>query len=142
MLPDWWFEIVVMRAILLSLGLLPKRFTRVQLEFSNTKEDQKDVVPSLVQGLQQLITEHCPSVSKGSFVPTAWLNSGHSQTMYSVMADTVEEDNVKFKRRTILTPDGGTLTLDISPPHLAQDDNDAIPTIMVLHGLTGGSHEA
>jgi len=63
--------------------------------------------------------------------------------LFSAAANTVDEDVVTYKRRVLLLPDGGTLSIDISPPELADDDLDGkIPTVVCLHGLTGGSHEA
>lgn len=38
-------------------------------------------------------------------------------------------------------PDGGQVSLDWTPP-LAQKPFDDTPTLVVLHGLTGGSHES
>jgi predicted alpha/beta-fold hydrolase len=39
------------------------------------------------------------------------------------------------------TEDGGTFTLDWSPP-FSERPVDNTPTLVVLHGLTGGSHES
>jgi predicted alpha/beta-fold hydrolase len=38
-------------------------------------------------------------------------------------------------------PDGGQVSLDWTPP-LAQKPIDNTPTLVLLHGLTGGSHES
>ena len=38
-------------------------------------------------------------------------------------------------------PDGGQVSIDWCPP-LAQKPIDNTPTLVCLHGLTGGSHES
>lgn len=38
-------------------------------------------------------------------------------------------------------PDGGQVSIDWAPP-LAEKPLDNTPTLVLLHGLTGGSHES
>lgn len=61
-------------------------------------------------------------------------------TIYCTIATFTE--SVHYSRQQITVPDGGTLSLDFSPPLTAEDPIDSRPILMVLHGLTGGSHES
>lgn len=44
--------------------------------------------------------------------------------------------------KIIRVPDGGQIEIDFSPPRAFDDPHDSTPTLVVLHGLTGGSHES
>ena len=44
-------------------------------------------------------------------------------------------------REMLPLPDGGQISVDWTPP-LAQKPLDNTPTLVCLHGLTGGSHES
>ena len=97
----------------------------------------------------------CPNLDpaqSAQFKPTPWLASGHLQTVYSAAASFAHVDPVTYKRRVFIVPDGGTIALDISPPKLADSEielketspeaAEGVPTVVCLHGLTGGSHES
>lgn len=93
----------------------------------------------------------CPALvgPEAVFRPTKWLPSGHMQTIFAASADTLELDPVTYTRTTLLVPDGGTLTLDTAEaepladaPQRPAEEQDTSPTIVILHGLTGGSHES
>jgi uncharacterized protein len=47
--------------------------------------------------LSRLIDEHCPSLKK-EFNPPWWLNSGHLQTLYSIVGDFTKVDKVIYER--------------------------------------------
>ncbi|CBQ72759.1 conserved hypothetical protein [Sporisorium reilianum SRZ2] len=97
-------------------------------------------------------TETLNPAKNPTFRPTPWLSTGHLQTIYSAVANFSTIDAVEFQRRVFLTPDGGTIGLDIAPPSLAPSEAelraqnhaaaDGLPTVVCLHGLTGGSHES
>ena len=97
-------------------------------------------------------TETLNPAKNPTFKPTPWLSTGHLQTIYSAVGNFSHVDAVEYKRRVFVTPDGGTVGLDISPPTLAQSEEqlkaqnhpaaDGLPTVVCLHGLTGGSHES
>ncbi|KAJ9480324.1 Monoacylglycerol lipase [Pseudozyma hubeiensis] len=97
-------------------------------------------------------TETLNPAKNPTFKPTAWLSTGHLQTIYSAVGNFSQIDAVEYKRRVFLTPDGGTVGLDIAPPALAPSEAelkssshpaaDGLPTVVCLHGLTGGSHES
>ncbi|KAH9834040.1 AB-hydrolase YheT [Rhodofomes roseus] len=94
-----------------------------------------------VETLGSLIEHRCPSISR-HFKPIWWLFSGHLQTAYSVVGDFSKVDTVEYERTLLRTLDGGTLGLDFTPPESVQKLPDDTPIIVVLHGLTGGSHES
>lgn len=50
------------------------------------------------------------------------------------------KENIKI-REFVDTPDGGCVALDWAPTKEGLED-DETPTLVVLHGLTGGSHES
>ncbi|KAI0640880.1 AB-hydrolase YheT [Trametes meyenii] len=83
----------------------------------------------------------CPSLSKG-YKPSKLLFNGHLQTAYSVYGNFADVDRVVYDRKLIRLLDGGTLSLDFTPP----DDRCCLPAdtpiIVAFHGLTGGSNEA
>ncbi|KAF9227946.1 AB-hydrolase YheT [Gyrodon lividus] len=63
------------------------------------------------------------------------------QTLYCVIGDFSQRDKVVYKRTFLRLKDGGTLGLDFTPV----DDGDMppeTPIVVVMHGLTGGSHES
>ncbi|PLW07862.1 hypothetical protein PCASD_13110 [Puccinia coronata f. sp. avenae] len=94
--------------------------------------------------IRTLIHKHCPSLAgnSASFWPTPWLFSGHLQTIYSAFGDFSKIDQVEYERRVIKVPDGGQIALDFTPPHRFSNKTDPTPVLVVLHGLTGGSHES
>lgn len=94
-----------------------------------------------------LIIIHLSSI-KPTKVPLdrSWINlappCGHLQTIYSAFADFSRVDLINYERRIIKVPDGGQIALDFTPPNRFSNKNDPTPTLIVLHGLTGGSHES
>ncbi|KAI0344177.1 AB-hydrolase YheT [Trametopsis cervina] len=99
-----------------------------------TKEQEK-------VSLRDLVERRCPSLHN-TFVPAWWLPNGHMQTGYCVIGDFSRVDKVEYERTLIRTVDGGTLGLDFTPSHSAPHLHEDTPIVVVLHGLTGGSHES
>ncbi|KAK0531006.1 hypothetical protein OC842_003748 [Tilletia horrida] len=108
---------------------------------------------SALPNLPRLVSEQCQSLSpcpphNSGFRSSPLLRTGHLQTLYSAMKDTAHLDKVPFHRKIIITPDGGTISLDITAfprdGELATiaDHDDETPTLIVTHGLTGGSSES
>ena len=114
-------------------ALLPRPFDFV-LEYSE----------GTVNALATLLRQKCPSLAGTNQAwPTRWLPSGHMQTVWSAVADFTNVDKVEYKRKVIMTPDGGLISLDIAPLALAEPtEEEAVPTVVILHGLTGGSYES
>ncbi|CAK9783619.1 unnamed protein product [Cutaneotrichosporon oleaginosum] len=86
------------------------------------------------------VDRNVPSL-KGTFKPAWWLPNGHFQTAYIVMGDFSKVDRVDYVRTMLRLPDGGTISLDITPPNHLELPVDA-PTLVVCHGLTGNARES
>jgi len=112
---------------------LPRKF-RLFLEYAEIEPNP----------IVEMISQSCPSLC-GSRAATAtrWLPSGHAQTIWTSIADFSGVDQVEYKRKVIMVPDGGILSIDIAPVSLANPaPDDTRPTVVILHGLTGGSYES
>ncbi|CDR98745.1 related to putative acyltransferase [Sporisorium scitamineum] len=136
--------------------LAPHSLFAVNVEYykpttsSSSKTSPSTTSPSIESLLAA--TQTLDPAKNPTFKPTPWLSTGHLQTIYSAVGNFSHIDAVEFKRRVFLTPDGGTIGLDISPPSLAASEAelsaqnhpaaDGLPTVVCLHGLTGGSHES
>ncbi|WFD35696.1 hypothetical protein MCUN1_002557 [Malassezia cuniculi] len=94
------------------------------------------------QAFVDMLLEKCPSLASSNARPSRLLPSGMLQTVYAGMADFSDVDQVEYVRKVFLTPDGGTVALDITPPSLAEPSEEPVPTVLCLHGLTGGSTES
>lgn len=64
------------------------------------------------------------------------------QTFYCSLGDFSHMDPVHYDRKFFGSPDGGLFTVDISPPFSERPHFTGEPVLIVLHGLTGGSHES
>ncbi|TYJ51641.1 hypothetical protein B9479_007775 [Cryptococcus floricola] len=80
--------------------------------------------------VNEWVEENVPSL-KGTFTPAAWLPNGHLQTLFTAAGDFTKVDKVHYVRGLDVTPEDHHLKL-------APD----APTVVVCHGLTGGSHES
>ncbi|EKM55427.1 uncharacterized protein PHACADRAFT_256045 [Phanerochaete carnosa HHB-10118-sp] len=107
----------------------------VALRKSTRPDDTEQV------SLRELVERRCPSLHD-AFRPAWWLPNGHLQTVYCTIGDFSQVDKVDYERTLLRTIDGGTIGLDFAPngsqPHIKENT----PVIVVLHGLTGGSHES
>ncbi|KAI8998729.1 AB-hydrolase YheT [Trametes punicea] len=93
------------------------------------------------ESLRDFIRLRCPSLFK-EFRPAWWLHNGHLQTAYCVIGDFSRIDKVEYDRKLLRTLDGGTIGIDLTPPAQERTLRDDTPIVVVLHGLTGGSHES
>ncbi|CAG8803530.1 15943_t:CDS:2, partial [Gigaspora margarita] len=93
--------------------------------------------------LLDYISKKCPSLigKNAVYYPTIWLSNGHLQTVYAAYANFDGIHLINYERQLVETPDGGQIAVDWTPP-ISQKPFDNTPTIVVLHGLTGGSHES
>ncbi|KAI5124550.1 hypothetical protein M0805_003072 [Coniferiporia weirii] len=91
--------------------------------------------------LSEFIQTRCPSLLL-PFFPVWYLNSGHLQTGYCVVGDFSQVDKVVYDRTLLRLKDGGTIGLDATPPAHDRVLPDDAPIVVVMHGLTGGSHES
>lgn len=69
------------------------------------------------------------------------MSNGHLQTIYAALFADWATPTVTYHRELIYFPDGGNVALDWHPAIVHQDPNDTTPILVILHGLTGGSHE-
>ncbi|KAG0378661.1 hypothetical protein BGX24_003186 [Mortierella sp. AD032] len=97
------------------------------------------------ENLIDYLLKKCPSLSdpsKGAmFRPTLWMTSGHLQTAYAAYRDFNSAYKIPYERELLSTPDGGTVSIDWAPSVKTMPADDT-PTLVLLHGLTGGSHES
>lgn len=134
------------RSVLSPLKLAPSSFTKVHILLSpslsdtTTKEASTSSTYLPVTSLPTLV-EQCPSLSNGSFTPSPQLPSGHLQTIYSTLADTVDIDVVHYTRSVLLLPESGIISLD-ECDHEPEYKDETRPTVVITHGLTGGSQES
>ncbi|TBU42161.1 AB-hydrolase YheT [Dichomitus squalens] len=91
--------------------------------------------------MRDFVCSKCPSLLK-EFHPSRLLFNGHLQTAYSAYGDFSEVDKIMYDRKLIRLLDGGTLSLDFTPPEDERHLSDDTPIIVTFHGLTGGSNEA
>ncbi|KAF9332927.1 hypothetical protein BGZ91_011500 [Linnemannia elongata] len=95
------------------------------------------------EDLVEYIKKKCPSLFGPGAVyrPTPWLANGHLQTACSAMKEFKDLYQIGYHRELLSTPDGGTVSIDWAPS-LKQLPADSTPTLVLLHGLTGGSYES
>ncbi|KAH7338318.1 Alpha/Beta hydrolase protein [Rhizoctonia solani] len=91
--------------------------------------------------VRALVETSCPSLMQ-DYKPTWWLPGGHLQTAFCVVADFTKVDEILYERTLLSIPDGGTLGLDFTPRTQDQELPPETPIVVVLHGLSGGSHES
>ncbi|PCH35623.1 AB-hydrolase YheT [Wolfiporia cocos MD-104 SS10] len=137
---------IVPAALAILLNLFFSRYFRPKLYFAEspvsvTVKDSPGSKKTKQESLRTFIETRCPSLLR-EFRPVWWLFSGHLQTGYSVVGDFTKVDKVEYERTSLRTVDGGTLGLDFTPPQSERKLSDDTPIAVVLHGLTGGSHES
>ncbi|SAM03354.1 hypothetical protein [Absidia glauca] len=92
------------------------------------------------------IRQKCPHLygPEATFRQTPYLFNGHLQTGYaSIYKGTPSMDDILYQREYLGMEDGGEIALDWFPA--LPDEKDTLidtPTLVCLHGLTGGSHES
>ncbi|KAF8526275.1 AB-hydrolase YheT [Hysterangium stoloniferum] len=88
--------------------------------------------------LHVLLRQEVPALFR-PYTPTWWMPLGDLQTIYSSVFHRRKEPRVHYERKYILVPDGGCISMDITPPISSKSPPDT-PIVIVLHGLLGGSH--
>ncbi|XP_056409605.1 phospholipase ABHD3-like isoform X2 [Hyla sarda] len=91
--------------------------------------------------LRQFLESHCPVVME-KFCPTFWCSGGRLQTIVRVIL--ASKPHVSYRNEVLRTEDGGQISLDWmdndESPHFP--DPASRPTIILLPGLTGNSHQS
>ncbi|KDO34534.1 hypothetical protein SPRG_00597 [Saprolegnia parasitica CBS 223.65] len=103
-------------------------------------------VPALTyQGndVMRRLVAACPRL-RAPYHPTWYLFNGHLQTL-AVAAEN-DEPRVEYRRELFSLSDGGVLSLDWATGAASVPASPSInahnkPTVLILHGLAGGSHE-
>ncbi|CAE6422363.1 unnamed protein product [Rhizoctonia solani] len=91
--------------------------------------------------VRALVETSCPSLMQ-DYKPSWWLRGGHVQTAFCVVGDFTRVDEILYERTLLSLPDGGTIGLDFTPRTKDQELPPETPIVVVLHGLSGGSHES
>ncbi|CAD6564998.1 MAG: hypothetical protein CYPHOPRED_005008 [Cyphobasidiales sp. Tagirdzhanova-0007] len=76
--------------------------------------------------------------SRWTLIPVFWFLL---QTAYSALGNFSNVFKIEYERKFLSVPDGGTICIDIAPP-LRDTPPDNRPTLVCMHGLTGGSQES
>ncbi|KAH9817908.1 alpha/beta hydrolase [Melampsora americana] len=116
----------------ISIDLIPKK-SNLNLTQSSSKVNFKE-----------LIKTHCHHLfgHEAYYTPPIGMTSGHLQTLCCAATNSSVADKVHYERKIIRVPDGGQIEIDFSPPGSFDDPKDSTPVLVLLHGLTGGSHES
>ncbi|KAF8743410.1 LNS2 protein, partial [Rhizoctonia solani] len=101
---------------------------------------RKSVTITSAPGPVSNLVRSLPSLGSpnAGFEPAWWLPGGDMQTVFCSMGNFEAVDRIQYQRKFIRVPDGGTIALDFCA---ASGATDVSPIAVVLHGLTGGSHE-
>lgn len=132
---------VVLAAVAIGLwAILARRFGRCAVEWTG------DVDSSLWRPFMARARE----APWREYVEAPWVSallsiflrtgSGHFHTIYaSYLHDYISHPGIEYRRETLVQADGGNVTVDwVDRPHHAP----TTPTVLMLHGLSGGSQEA
>ncbi|KAJ3195473.1 hypothetical protein HDU67_004362 [Dinochytrium kinnereticum] len=87
--------------------------------------------------LDAFVKERCKKLVNGVFYPTFYLWNGHLQTVWASLTGSLRHNKVTYERM----PDGGVISMDWCPKIDFNPENTT-PIVVILHGLTGGSHES
>ncbi|KAI8908328.1 Alpha/Beta hydrolase protein [Gorgonomyces haynaldii] len=85
------------------------------------------------------VKRNCPALSDprhNVFHPHFLLGNGHLQTIAASFASRITPQRVQFDREMLKMNDGGVVSLDWAKSGFTNDK-----LVLILHGLTGGSHE-
>ncbi|KAF9578261.1 hypothetical protein BGW38_006036, partial [Lunasporangiospora selenospora] len=96
------------------------------------------------QDLIEYLRTKCPSLfdsNRAVYKPTLWMTNGHLQTAAAAYMDFEHTYVIDYERELLKMPDGGTVSIDWAPSFKKMPADDR-PTLVLLHGLTGGSHES
>ncbi|QRV87872.1 alpha/beta hydrolase family protein [Ceratobasidium sp. AG-Ba] len=125
---SYYIASIIFASILLFLARLYNNIRRQLINITSAPGPVADLVRSL------------PSLAGpgATFEPVWWLPSGDLQTIFCSMGSFENVDRIQYERKLIRVPDNGTLALDFAASPNATENS---PIAVILHGLTGGSHE-
>ncbi|KAJ9084119.1 hypothetical protein DSO57_1027591 [Entomophthora muscae] len=95
------------------------------------------------KNLLELVLDKCPSLNGTTpFYPSFWLGNTHLQTMFGP-SNLSNIPQIQYQRECICLSDGGQVSLDWYPGLPGSNSkvplDDTTPTVLVLHGMGGGS---
>ncbi|KAG9128265.1 hypothetical protein FRC07_001906 [Ceratobasidium sp. 392] len=125
---SYYIAPIIFVSVLLFWTRLYKRVQRQPINVTSAPGPVGDLVRTL------------PSLAgpNAAFEPVWWLPSGDFQTIFCSAGNFENIDQIRYERKLIRVPDNGTLALDFSA---APNVTETSPIAVILHGLTGGSHE-
>lgn len=99
---------------------------------------------SLAFNLPDFVSREVPALQAGATAQLSpWLANPHLQTAYTAWQKFKDVDAVVYDRVMLHYADGGQGSLDIAmQDNHTRSSTDTKPMLVVLHGLTGGSHES
>lgn len=108
------------------------------------KNNQRSSTNSNPIKFKELLKSHCHHLfgDQAYYTPPIGMLSGHVQTLCCAATNSSMTDKVHYERKIIRVPDGGQIEIDFSPPGAFDNPKDTTPVLVLLHGLTGGSHES
>eukprot|EP00759_Apiculatamorpha_spiralis_P059256 PhF_6_TR9767/c0_g1_i1/m.15052 len=134
----WYTEVVVVPGYTIVLSTI----TVLAILTMLTINISADVIGGSFPNKLTNMVKQLPCVQRG-YRPPWFLKNEHLQTIYSVLGRKQPKD-VKYQRKIIkhFFPDGEKVVLDILH-HNTVTGEQHIPSavVMILHGLSGGSHD-
>ncbi|THH18139.1 hypothetical protein EW146_g2777 [Bondarzewia mesenterica] len=129
-----------MGSVLSLRSCTPREYWASTLQYVRAKKQGN---PGEVEttSFRAFVETRCPSLLE-EFHPAWWLFNGHLQTAYAAVGNFLNVDKVVYDRKLLRLKDGGTIGLDFTPPIAERILDEETPIVVVLHGLTGGSHES
>ncbi|KNZ51442.1 hypothetical protein VP01_3953g3 [Puccinia sorghi] len=138
------YTLVIVTAIVAVLTALV--LSRVSLSWRNAirlqlySHHHSPVINTLSkESIRSVLINHCPSLlgPSANFSPTPWLFRPSTRLLAT------SQRSISLSMRGKCPSNyGGQIALDFTPPNRFTSKNDPTPVLVVLHGLTGGSHES
>ncbi|KAF9997496.1 hypothetical protein BGZ65_006926 [Modicella reniformis] len=129
------FFLVLFRLYTVSPVALTHNETPVLIKLHDSKTG-KDSTEDFIEYMRRKV----PSL-RVAFKPSLWMTNGHLQTAYAAFKGFENQYIIPYHREFLSAPDGGIVSIDWAPSFTDKPADDT-PTLVLLHGLTGGSHEA
>ncbi|KAH6573915.1 hypothetical protein BASA50_004488 [Batrachochytrium salamandrivorans] len=165
-----WLQLMAMAVLLFGLRQYWLRSpVRLQTPQRPVSIKRRNPITGTVEHipLHLLVQSACPHLADPAmnvYHPHPLLSGGHLQTMYAAVYQRASHTTVAYDRELVNLPDGGVMSLDwhhpssiqtvppsssSEPPPQPSSSSEPspqlpkkkLPYVLILHGLTGGSHE-
>lgn len=90
-------------------------------------------------GFNREVLARCPTAFQ-EYKVSPWLWNGHVETIFA--AKFRRSLDLEYTRECLKMPDGGTVAIDFEPLAFDQGLPRSAPVLILLPGLTGGSHDS